>query len=66
MRELLILGIFIALSLVLQIFFLRLSKDFMGLKEEEPRFKKMLCLIYVNLGVYITMILLLFYNMLKT
>jgi hypothetical protein len=66
MRELLFFGIFVALSLVLQIFFLRVSKDYLGLHRDDLRFRKMVRLIYVNLGVYIILIIALFVHLFKT
>lgn len=66
MRELLLFGIFVALSLVLQIFFLRVSKDYFGLHQDDQRFQKMIRLIYVNLGVYIILIIVLFARLFKT
>lgn len=66
MRELLLFGIFVALSLVLQIFFLRISGDYLGLHRDDLRFAKMVRLIYVNLGVYIALLIALFVHLLKT
>lgn len=66
MRELLLFGIFVALSLVIQIFFLRVSKDYLGLHQDDTRFRKMVRLIYVNLGVYIILIIALFIHLFKT
>lgn len=66
MRELLFVGIFVALSLALQIFFLRLSTEVLHVAKDDPRFKKMVRLIYLNLGFYILLIFLLFRALLKT
>lgn len=65
MRDLLLLGIFITFSLILQIFFLRVSKDLFALTDDDLRIKKMIRMIYVNLGVYIVLIVLLFGEMCK-
>ncbi len=65
MRILLLLGVFITLILILQIFFLRLSKDFFGFKKEDIRFKRMVKMIYVNLIIYFILIIMLFIHIIN-
>lgn len=65
MQEILLLGIFIAFSLIVQIFFLRVSKDAFALAADDDRIKKMVRMIYVNLGVYIVLLVLLFWELCK-
>lgn len=65
MREILFSAIFIATSLVLQIFFLRFCQDNFGLKKIDPRFQRMVNLIYVNLGIYVMLICILIVQFIK-
>ncbi|AZR72447.1 hypothetical protein BBF96_03035 [Anoxybacter fermentans] len=65
MRKLLLVEIVIALSLIFQIYFLRLCKDILGIEDKDPRFKNMVHLIYLNFGIYSFFIFLLFIELMK-
>ena len=65
MHNILVVEIFLALSLILQIYFLRLSKDYLELEDDDPRFKKMVTSIYLNLGIYGFLIVMLFIQLLQ-
>ncbi len=65
MGGILLIGIFVAASLIFQIFFLRVAHDKLNLEKNDPRFVGMIQLIYVNLGIYLLLIGLLALTLLK-